>query len=175
MAASTYDEASNEIWRPIPEFPGYEASNLGRIRSFRGRSCIIMSQADTGNGYLSVKLRVDNKYVHIKVHRAVLMAHVGYPKDGHVAAHLDANRKNNSLTNLRWCSRHENERDKIFHGTSNHGSRNGKAVLDEFAVSAIRAANPRCPEDYRMLGSKYGVKPHTVYLAATRRAWSHVG
>ena len=177
MAAKTYDEAlrlDGEAWRPIPGFDGYEASTLGRIRSFRSWSKTIMSPTKNQNGYLSVKLRVNGQYKHLKVHRAILMAHVGLPQDDQCAAHSDGDRTNNALTNLRWCSRAENERDKFRHGTSNRGRRNGMSILDESDVSLIRSSAPSTASEYRLLAKQIGVTPHTIYLVATRRVWGHV-
>jgi len=159
-----------EQWRPIPGFPGHEASDQGRIRSIR----FVIRPHESKTGYMIVKIRIDGSYRHLRVHRAVLLAFVGRPKDGEVAAHNDGNKKNNALSNLRWASRSANERDKIRHGTSNRGGRNGQAKLSERDVSIIHSRKPRCMADCRRLASQFNVRPLTIYKVATGRRWAHV-
>jgi hypothetical protein len=43
--------------------------------------------------------------------------------------HSDGIRNNDKLSNLRWGSQTENERDKLIHGTANRGERHGKSKL----------------------------------------------
>lgn len=62
---------------------------------------------DNGKGYMVV--RIDGK--NYRVHRLVLEAFVGPCHEGFECDHLDRNRRNNALTNLRYVSRIDNNRN----------------------------------------------------------------
>lgn len=112
-----------ELWRIIPEFPQYLASNHGNIMSLptiskkisthhkhsnqrAGR--ILKSRVVPKGGHLQVYLAHGyNKWKY--VHQLVSMAWIKRknPKCN-VVMHLDDNPKNNNVTNLRWGTQHEN-------------------------------------------------------------------
>ena len=63
---------------------------------------------DNGRGYLCVKFK-GKKY---KVHRLVLETYVGPPPtDRPEADHIDRDTRNNHVSNLRWVSREQNNRN----------------------------------------------------------------
>jgi hypothetical protein len=71
----------HEEWRPIPSLPaGYEASDLGRIRSWRHRKGTASSPLirkpvkHTKYGHMSMMFYVDKKFVCRLVHHLVLDA-----------------------------------------------------------------------------------------------------
>jgi len=117
----------SEIWKGIPSWPLYEASNQGNIRrAARGRYYRTIGkvkiQSCNSTGYKRVSF--DSK--HELVHRLVCEAfHGSAPTTKYHAAHRDGNRKNNCEGNLRWLTKIENEAEKILHGRDNGGQRNG--------------------------------------------------
>lgn len=108
-----------EIWKDIPGYEGlYQASNLGNIKSL-GRKVIrkngsidtkspkILKLSDNGKGYKSVVLSDDDSKVKSHyVHRLVAMTFLGY-QDMSVD-HIDQNRSNNKIENLRYLTSREN-------------------------------------------------------------------
>jgi hypothetical protein len=125
-----------ETWKPIPEFTGYEASDLGRIRSFWKQETIsngfkgeyrsylsseskIIAQRPNKKDRMRANLRHDSGGIRtVMVHHAVLWAFVGQCPEGMVACHdPDRNTANNRLSNLRWDTQQENIRDAGRHGT----------------------------------------------------------
>ena len=114
-----------ETWKPIPGFDGYEASDLGRVRSidrhvlcppgklgiqrrfYRGR---VLKLSPSGNGYLHVTLGKKNRNG-ADVHALVLLAFVGPPPEGQEGDHRDRKKHNNKLTNLRYRPSGENRSD----------------------------------------------------------------
>jgi len=107
-----------EIWKDIPQYEGvYQVSNLGRVRSLdrevvnsngivRSLKGKVMSQSTSG-GYLQVGL---NGKKCKRVHQIVAMAFLGHVPNGHVLVvdHIDENKLNNNLNNLRIVSNREN-------------------------------------------------------------------
>lgn len=102
------------------------------------------------------------------VHQIVCISYHGpRPSPRHHAAHRDGDKMNNTPGNVQWVTKEENEADKIAHGRSNRGERNGSAKLtDEQAIEVrVRAANlPRSSGGKRMkkgaldpLAQEYGV------------------
>jgi hypothetical protein len=114
-------------WKIVPSYPLYEARDDGQIRRratgrYYHAAGKIKKQSMNSNGYLRVTLDGD----HVLVNRMVCEAFNGpAPTDKHHAAHRDGNRANNSNDNLRWLTKKENEAEKILHGTSNAGQKNG--------------------------------------------------
>lgn len=111
-------------WRPIPEYPMYEVSELGIVRSLdrldslgrriKGRE---LKQHPTGPAkYLTVTLFHKPKSKSMKVHLAVLEAFVGPRPAGHDGLHGDDDRANNRVSNLRWGTKSENSYDAVKNG-----------------------------------------------------------
>jgi HNH endonuclease/NUMOD4 motif len=111
----------NEVWKPIPSWSHYEASNLGRIRSCdrivqrsSGRSQPVagrvLKPSLDRHGYefltLCHKAQVRWYFVHTLVARAFL----GQKPEGLVVNHLDGDRRNNRPENLEYCSIQQNAR-----------------------------------------------------------------
>lgn len=116
------DTTPAEEWRPIPGYPDYEASNLGRIRSMktgpgtRGRGHILAANPSK-DGYLRVNMRVAGKGRVVRVHRLVLLAFKGEPAEPNLhGCHCDGDRTNNQLWNLRWDTISANAADTVRHG-----------------------------------------------------------
>ena len=56
-----------EIWKPIADFDDYEVSNLGRVRSFKGRTQRILKPTPQRSGHLQLWLRRDGETVPVRV------------------------------------------------------------------------------------------------------------
>lgn len=115
-----------EIWEPIPGFPGYEVSNIGRVASLdradsRGRirkGRRLRSLILQPSGHFNVALRTaEGERVGVGVHRLVLMAFVGPCPNGMEACHENDIPGDNRLENLRWDTRSSNVADSVRNGT----------------------------------------------------------
>jgi hypothetical protein len=114
----TIPDLENEVWKDIPSLDNmYQASNMGRIKSKEreiikkeGRSYIkpqqLLSYNNNGRGYLSVMLAVDGKYFRRYVHRLVMEAFYGESKL--TVDHINRDKYNNTLDNLRYLTQREN-------------------------------------------------------------------
>lgn len=104
-----------EIWKPIG-YEGYEVSNLGRVKSHKydkenGR---IMKPYHDTKGYLQIDLPLDGRKrqnrIHLFVHRLVAQAFIPNPDNLPQVNHKDANKDNNCVDNLEWCTNEYNSR-----------------------------------------------------------------
>lgn len=106
-----------EIWKDIPGFEGYQASNLGRIKSLKnGKEKFIGSVEIKKNGYKRPKVKLNGYSAAIG--RFILIAFDRYPNEGDECDHIDRNSTNNRLDNLRWVSRNENLLNRSNYGNS---------------------------------------------------------
>lgn len=118
-----------ELWTSIPAYEGfYEVSNFGNIRSLTrfvpyGRH---QGMTYTGkdikqflsNNYLSVKLSRAGITKTVYTHELVLLAFEGNRPDMDVRCeirHLDGNKLNNAITNLKYGTTKENAADRKLH------------------------------------------------------------
>lgn len=93
-----------ERWRAIPGWPGYQASDRGQVRSARG----MLTPTRDRDGYRRVTLYRPGQRKQFRVGWLVLLAWAGPPE----VLHGPAGNGDDSLSNLRYGSRLENERDK---------------------------------------------------------------
>ena len=86
--------------------------------------------------------------------------------------HMDGNPSNNTLSNLKYGTRSENEQDKKRHGTYHWGENNHRAKLTEEQVIEIR--KPLTTLTRRQLAQKYGVSFETIIAIRRKRIWKHL-
>jgi len=160
-----------EVWLPIPQTEGvYVASNLGRIQRVGGA---ILAPVETTGGYRVVTLSLEGRSSNRRISRLVLEAFCGPPPfAGAHAAHNDGDVRNNALTNLRWATPVENQRDVDRHGHRCRGESVHGARLSEGKVREIRR---RCgSESNQALAASFGVSVSTIHLIRHNRTWRHV-
>jgi hypothetical protein len=93
------DSASGEIWKTIPNITSHEISNMGRCRSKKtGR---ILNGCVNDSGYLRVDLGKKKKYT---VHRLVALTFIPNPNNKKTVDHINRNRLDNRVINLRWAT-----------------------------------------------------------------------
>lgn len=109
-----------ESWKPINECEGYFISNHGRVKSqwklkpgYKTLYVIdyntegtILKYLTTIHGYLSVKLRQKHHLIHRLV--ALYFIENPNPMDYTLVDHIDRNKTNNHVSNLRWSNKRNN-------------------------------------------------------------------
>lgn len=101
-----------EIWKDIVGFEGYyKVSNYGNIYSIKKDK--IRSPKHNNRGYLIITLSKDKVQSTKLVHRMVALAFLPNPENKPCIDHIDANKENNTLSNLRWCTYKENTHNSI--------------------------------------------------------------
>ena len=101
----------NEVWMPVPDYPLYSVSNLGRVRSdnlYSHKLPLIMSVYPDKDGHMRVRLSKTGKVKNFYVHRLVAMAFIANPESLPIVNHKDENPANNRVENLEWCTALEN-------------------------------------------------------------------
>lgn len=144
-----------ERWKEIEEYPGYEISDKGRVRSYYekkkkvgtwgGYDRIlhdepqrILKQSDDGNGYMKVYLQNDEKRTCVKVHKLVADAFVPNPNGYDTVDHIKSGpegKLDNRAENLRWLPRRDNIQKAYADGMCDNRIRMSKKpimVTDEW-------------------------------------------
>lgn len=122
-----------EIWKDIIGYEGYyQVSNLGRIKSLerrvrtgRGDRLVkerILKLCNDAYGYVIVPLNKQGKLKTIKVHKLVAIAFLNHIPCGHkeVVDHINHNKKDNSVDNLRLVTQRENANLKHIKSSSKY-------------------------------------------------------
>lgn len=178
MAGETAEE-----WRAIPSCEGYEASNLGNIRTNKPINRHAKSRAyrdikthpiPKPDGYLTFGPCNNGVPRMALVHRLVLEAFVGYCPDGMEACHYDGNKQNNTIENLRWDTRKANTQDSFRLGAHHFAKFSGEnhptAKLKHVEVAKIR----EMLSDNRTLveiAAKFNVSPKSIWNIKMGRTW----
>ena len=98
-----------EIWKDIPDYPKYQGSNIGRIRSVWFDKVRILKPCKRKSGYLYVSLHKDGRCKSISVHRLVWMAFNGTIPEGMEINHINEDKTDNRYPeNLNLMTRKEN-------------------------------------------------------------------
>ena len=96
-----------EVFLSIDDFPNYEVSNYGNVRN--RQTCKILKTILDGGKYFHVQLCDGiNKPMKKKVHKLVLNAFENNYEHKRLVDHIDNDRQNNCLFNLRYVTDQEN-------------------------------------------------------------------
>ncbi|TXK26546.1 hypothetical protein FVR03_21730 [Pontibacter qinzhouensis] len=131
-----------EIFKDIPGFEGiYQVSNFGRVKSLKFNKVKMLILTLDAAGYPRTGLSVNGKYKSYKVHRIVAQVFIPNPDNKPFLDHINGNRADNRIENLRWVSHRENGRNQTVH-RSNKGTSKFYGVSwhtrDEIWISQIK-------------------------------------
>lgn len=164
----------NEVWLSIPEHPGYEVSDNGRVRSLdrvtvrcgvpvRRKGRVLKPQ-----GSFKTYYRVSLGYPQSQflIHRIVAEAFVGNPDNKPFVNHKDGNRLNNEARNLEWVTQQENMQHAYATGLIGElrpvrGSANTNSKLSKEECAAIKQLSEQgVPQ--RAIARQFDVSQRTV-------------
>lgn len=101
-----------EIFKDIPNYEGlYQISNYGRVKTSkreRVKPGIKKTFINKKNGYVQVMLYKDAKGKTYSVHRLVAEVFIPKIEGKYHIDHIDHDKTNNHIDNLRWCTPQDN-------------------------------------------------------------------
>ena len=164
-----------EIWKDIPGYEKlYQASDLGKIRSFYNKGVKILHQYKNLNGYLTITLYKDNRQRTHLVHILILSSFNDKVNHEQVN-HIDGNKHNNILNNLEWVTSSENHRHRIdiLNKIGGYGSKLPQSKLKEKDILEIRnmlSKGLTCQN----IAYKFSVARRTIQDIKINKTWKHV-
>lgn len=96
------------MFEPVKDFPNYEISRDGKVRNRMTKR--LLKPIDDGQ-YVRVNL-YRGKNHNKRLHRLLAIQYLPNPFNYPFVDHIDRNKKNNSIDNLRWCNARTNQRNR---------------------------------------------------------------
>lgn len=164
-----------EIYKPIIGYENsYEVSNLGNIKSkrkpHRNYEKLLKPIKVTG-GYLAIDLGDGMKIKRYLIHRIVATNFLENNSKKEQVNHIDGNKQNNTVENLEWSTRSENQLHSIRTGLrTTVGVKNSQAKLTNDIVLKIFNDNRK----YTEIKNEYNISISTISGIKTGYSWSHI-
>lgn len=165
------------VWRPIPGYPGYFASDAGLIGSAKKNrrpspGCpYFILRPFAQDGYPRVHLSIDGKTRGRFVHQLVCLAFNGEPPEkGMLVAHDDGNRNNNKPGNLLWKTGVGNAADRGRQALRpGRDWRRGNRLIPLSTKLALLRDYDTLPLNIAQLARRYAVDRHSIYKIVENR------
>ncbi len=169
--------------KDIPGFPDYAITKDGRVwskprKSFRGKEPgrWLINTTQT-NGYIYGHLSLQRKEYHIRIAGLILLTYVGLCPKGMECRHLDGNKKNNKLSNLKYGTHKENMQDTLRHGTNcglKMGEDSNRAILSENQVRLIFNAYHDGAYNQQELADMFNISDVHISRIVNKKTWRHL-
>ena len=166
--------------KEIPGFENYCITKDGRVWSKQRidphghkRKGRWLKSKVSHEGRLCVNLYKNGKLYTKKIHHLVLETFVGPCPKAMETRHLDGNRQNNKLENLKWGTRSENRHDAVKHGTI-IGENHSQNKLSESDVRMIIYTYQTGLFSMQKVANMYSVCSQSVHNIIHKKTWKHV-
>lgn len=146
------EDLPGEIWADIEGYENlYKVSTRARVKSLHKGKFKILKQFFNENDYPIVSLNKNGKARTRLVHRLVAEAFIPNLENKPEVDHIDANKANACVENLRWVTSKENSQAAIASGHHKIGTESPLAKLNEDEVKYIR-------ESFTPYDRRYGIR-----------------
>lgn len=117
-----------EIWKEIEGFDNYQISNLCRVKNIKFNR--LVKPLLDNRGYIMVNLYKEGKMKRLSLHRLIAIAFIPNPENKPCIDHINTDRSDNRIENLRWCTQKENHNNPL--SLINHSkAAKGRIVSEE--------------------------------------------
>ena len=99
-------DVDEELFKRIDGYDNYFVSNFGNIKN--NKTNRILKHSNHRQGYKEIHLCKNGNVKSFKVHRLVGMAFLENPDNKPMIDHIDENKSNNNVKNLRWATSKDN-------------------------------------------------------------------
>jgi len=148
-------------FRFVPEYGfNYAVDSYGHVVSFCRSKPVLLRPGLSSNGYYTVSFGRDNS---ICLHTLVMITFVGPKPKGYDVDHIDGDRLNNSLDNLRYVTRSENIENARRLGRLN------RKLNDNDVLYIFKSELP-----YHILEKEFDVSKGTISSIKTGRTRSKI-
>ena len=174
-----------EEWRDIAGFEDlYQVSDKGRVRSktrrvrfgnrWRVAEGRILKQSTDAYGYNIVILSNGAKCRKTsKVHRLVAQAFIPNPENLDVVDHIDCNKQNNDVSNLRWCTSAQNTRYAYENGLIHQTEESIRKLVERSSKPVVRDDGEIYPS-VRAAARANGVTDNAIHHVLHERKYHRV-
>ncbi|WP_010663338.1 HNH endonuclease [Marinilabilia salmonicolor] len=185
------DSYWNEEWKEIPFKKGalrkrYAVSNYGRVISYcaddKGDACIV--KGGVLKGYRTLPLRPFGKSTTFYVHKLVAEQFIGKDsEDQTFVIHLDYNKCNNFVENLRWANKkdmfdHQQGNPLVLEGRKKMKARKpceGAKLTDtQVMLLKKRISDPGRKTRLKIIARQFGISEIQLHRIKRGENWSHV-
>lgn len=170
-----------EVWKDIKGYEGlYQISNFGRVKSFKkNKNGKIKSTINDKGSYLSVGLcGGERKQYNPRIHRLVAEHFIGDIPKGYEVHHIDGNKQNNRVDNLKivtkqehaayTCNLNPNIYSKIVHRNKYEIQRKVEqyTLFGEYVATYVNAS---------VAGQYTGTNPRDILYVANKTPFNDKG
>jgi HNH endonuclease/NUMOD4 motif len=152
-------------WKKISGWEKYQISDDGLVMR-DGKERKTYTNHD---GYKAFGVKNKGKSAILLLHREIAKAFLP-ERNGDQVLHVNDNKEDNSLENLKWGTHQENMKDRDLNGRTAKGERQFKSKLKDYQILEIRQSK----ESGNVLGRKYGVTRTTINRVRRCDGWKHI-
>jgi hypothetical protein len=111
----------HEEFKTIVDFDNYAVSNCGNIKNIKTNK--ILKPTNDGRGYYKINLHKNGISTTKKLHRLIAESFIDNPDNKPFIDHIDSNKLNNNIDNLRWATNQENQRNSKLSSKNTSGAK----------------------------------------------------
>lgn len=125
----------------------------------------------TKHNYMVTGIKIGGKRYQMRLHRAIWLFVHGFIPDGMDLDHINGDRTDNRIANLRLVTPKENKANAIRLGTSASRERNGQAKLTAAQAVEIKALLAQGTKTQPQIAAMFGVSRQAVSSIKNGRTW----
>jgi len=178
----------NEVWKELPiKYKSslrkkYAVSNHGRVVSYTDEiKNGTLLNGSTVEGYTVINVKPNDTFQSLYLHREIAKLFIKRPgRNYKYVIHLDHDKKNNHVRNLRWATKEEMEVHqqkspaKIAYKEKQRNRSSGLKLNTAKVRSIKRLLNAPGNKTMKQIAEKFGISEMQLYRIKKGENWGHV-